>query len=69
MAKSKQYRIKALRVAMKMTQKELANRANISSAYLHDLENNNRGAKPETVERIANALGVSASMLVEQEAG
>ena len=48
-----------------MTQKELASRAMISPPYLHDLENNHRGAKPDTLERIASALSVNASDLTK----
>ena len=62
-------RIKVLREAQKLTQVELSGRAMISQPYLHDLENNKRGAKPETLQRIADALGVTVSDLMEQEAG
>lgn len=61
-------RIKKLRESKHMMQKDLAEIAMISRPYLHDLENNRRGAKPETYERIAAALGVSVSDLIEQEA-
>lgn len=57
-------RIKELREAQGMMQKELAEKANVSRPYLHDLENNRRGAKPETLQRIADALGVSAHDLI-----
>lgn len=62
-------RIKELRESKQMMQKDLAETAMISRPYLHDLENNRRGAKPETYERIAAALGVDVSDLLEQEAG
>ena len=62
-------RIKVLREAQKLTQVELSGRAMISQPYLHDLENNKRGAKPETLQRIADALGVTVSDLMEPEAG
>ena len=61
-------RIKPVRESKKMTQTELASKAMISQPYLHDLENNRRGAKPETYERIAAALEVPVSDLIEQEA-
>lgn len=61
-------RIKELREAKQMMQKELAESANISRPYLHDLENNRRGAKRETYERIAEALGVDVSELIERGA-
>ena len=47
-------------------QKDLAIAANISRPYLHDLENNRRGAKPETLQRIAEALGVTVDELTEK---
>lgn len=37
----------------------LAARAEVSAPYLLDLERGARGAKPETLERIAAALGVT----------
>lgn len=61
-------RIKPVRESKQMTQTELAAKAMISQPYLHDLENNRRGAKPETYERIAAALEVPVSELIEQEA-
>ena len=67
MANKQRYRIKAVRNALRIPQKELANKAGISQPYLHDLENNLRGAKPETLERVAGALGVNAELLIEQE--
>jgi DNA-binding XRE family transcriptional regulator len=39
-----------------MTQKALAEAANVSAPFLYDLENGNRNAKPETWLRIAEAL-------------
>ena len=59
-------RIKAIREARSMEQKELASRANISAPFLCDLENNRRGAKPETYQRIADALEVDVSELIEK---
>ena len=52
------YRIRELREEKQITQKELAIAANISRPYLHDLEYNRSGARPETLQRIADALGV-----------
>lgn len=57
------FRIKELRQAVDMSQKELADKAQVSTPFLCDLENNRRGAKPETLGRIANALGVAVSDL------
>ena len=61
------YKIRELRERLGIQQKELAERALISPPYLHDLENNRRGAKPETLQRIADALGVRVSELTEQK--
>lgn len=59
--------IKKIREFQRISQKNLAEAANVSQPYLHDLENNRRGAKPDTLMRIANALGVTASDLQEKE--
>lgn len=58
-------KIKALREQAGIQQKELAARAEISQPFLCDLENNRRGAKPETYQRIADALGVKVEDLKE----
>ena len=59
-------RIKALRIEKEITQKKLAETAMISQPYLFDLENNRRGAKPETLARIAEALGVTVDELFQK---
>ena len=56
-------RIKEIRKLKGLQQKELANQAGVTAPYLHDLENNRRGAKPETMQRIADALGVQVEEL------
>ena len=60
-------RIKELRISKGLQQKELADLANVSPPYLYDLENNRRGAKQETLERIASALGVEVDDLIVEE--
>lgn len=60
-------KIKQLREQIGMTQKELANLADISAPFLLDLERGNRGAKPETLKRIADALGVEVNDLSTDE--
>ena len=60
-------RIKELRKALKMTQCQLSEKAGVSQPYLLDLENNRRGAKTETYERIAEALGVTVEELVDSD--
>ena len=56
-------RIKEIREFCRMTQMELSTKAKISQPYLVDLENNRRGAKPETLQRIADAMGVQVADL------
>ena len=55
--------IKKMREERKLSQVQLAKLANISQPYLHDLENGARGAKPETLKRIADVLGVTVEEL------
>lgn len=62
-------RIKEIRERKGLQQKELAELVGLSAPYLHDLENDRRGAKPETLERIANGLGVTVMELTGKEAG
>ena len=62
-------RIKEIREKARMTQIELSIKAGISQPYLCDLEKNRRGAKPDTYQRIADALGVSITELVLQKVG
>ena len=63
-------RIKEIREANGMMQKDLAELVSVSPPYLHDLENNRRGAKPETLQRIADVLGVSVNdLIIEKDAG
>ena len=56
-------RIKELREKRGVSQKDLAVAANVSRPFLCDLEKNRRGAKPETMHRIADALGVTVAEL------
>lgn len=60
-------RIKEIRQTKGIMQKDLAEAAQISAPYLHDLELNARGAKPETLERIAKALNVNVSDLMTED--
>lgn len=59
--------IKQLREQRGMTQKALAQAANVSSPFMFDLENGNRNAKPETLQRIADALGCTVEELQNSE--
>lgn len=59
--------IKKVRESKHISQKWLAENANISQPYLYDLENNRRGATQETLQRIADALGVAVTELQPKE--
>ena len=56
-------RIKEVREMMRVSQNQLARSAGISQPFLCDLEKNRRGARPETMHRIADALGVTVADL------
>lgn len=62
-------RIKTVREERRMSQNELAKRAGISQPFIHDLENGNRNAKPETWRKIADALGCTVDALKEESDG
>lgn len=57
-------RVREIREAKKITQAELARRIGIHQPVLCDLEKGRHSATLQTVERIATALGVTASDLV-----
>lgn len=59
--------IKLIREQKGVTQKALAEAANVSSPFMYDLENGNRNAKPETWARIAAALGCTVNDLIERK--
>lgn len=59
-------RIREIRESLKLAQKELAEMVGISCPFLCDLEKNRRGAKPETYQRIAEALNVSVTELMQK---
>lgn len=58
-------RIKEVRLAKGIRQNELSVMVNVSQPYLSDLENNRRGAKPDTMKRIADAMKVPITELYE----
>ena len=59
-------RIKEIREMRRVSQSELARNAGVSQPFLCDLENNRRGAKPETYQRIADVLEVPVNELIEK---
>ena len=50
-----------------ITQAALAKATNLSQPYIHDLEKGNRGAKRETLIKIADFLGCELNELVESQ--
>ena len=56
-------RIKAIRNELHMKQQDLARAVGVSSPFMHDLENGNRNARPETMQKIADALGCTVEDL------
>lgn len=60
-------RIRAIRKIVGLSMKELALASDVSQPYLHDLELGARGAKPETWERIAAALGTTVEQIKGKE--
>lgn len=61
-------KIRKIRQMKGMMQKDLAAAAGVSRPYIHDLEIGARGAKKETMEKIAVALGVTVEELKEKGA-
>ena len=61
------YRIKEVREYRCFTQSYLALCAHVSQPYLSDLEHNRRGAKRETLERIARALNMPVDSLIKED--
>lgn len=59
-------RIKKVRQQKKIRQIDLARDAGVSQPFLSDLENNRRGAKVETMQRIADALGVKIKDIMKE---
>ncbi len=59
--------IKNYRKEKIMTQKELAEKANISRSYLADVENGRYNPSLDVLNSIANSLGVKTSDLLDNE--
>lgn len=57
-------RIRRQRVSNKMTQENLAEKANISVSFLGQIERGDRKPSLETVVNIANSLGVTVDQLL-----
>lgn len=52
-------RIRSLRLAQKMSQEDLSERANLGIKYIHNIENQKFNFKIETLEAVIEALGLS----------
>lgn len=61
------YRIRQLRKSLKITQSELAERANISASFLGHIERGSRVASLETLISLCNTLHVSPVFLLQDE--
>ncbi|SDF77525.1 helix-turn-helix domain-containing protein [Sporomusa acidovorans] len=59
--------IRELRKSMKLTQDELALKANISRSYLADVERNRYNPSINTLESIAKALGITSAEILARE--
>ena len=62
-------RITSLREDRGWTQKELADRAGISSAFVSDVENDKRNPSTDVLLRIAEALGASMDFIATGRTG
>ena len=60
------YNIRSLRKKSKLTQKELADKANISFRTIQNYENGLTPPSIKTIEKIALALGVSVERLISK---
>ena len=58
-------RIKARRLELEWTQEELCKKANISTGFLSDVENNKRSVSAETLLGLARVLSLSLDYLMK----
>jgi transcriptional regulator with XRE-family HTH domain len=59
--------LKRLRLAAKLSQEELAHRADMDRTYVSSLERGNYAATVDMLERIADALGVEPVELLHSD--
>ncbi|HWE92896.1 MAG TPA: helix-turn-helix transcriptional regulator [Tepidisphaeraceae bacterium] len=57
-------RLRVLRVAKEMSQEQLADAAGLHRTHVSLIERNHRSVRLESLERLANALGVEPSELL-----
>lgn len=60
-------KIKVFRGLTMLTQKELAEKANISRSYLADVENNRYNPSLDTLDKIISALGITKNDFFKDE--
>jgi transcriptional regulator with XRE-family HTH domain len=60
-------RLKTLRKAIGLTQQELADKVGVSRVYIQTLEANRRLPSMKLLERLAEALGVDVSELIQSQ--
>ena len=58
-------RVREKRIALNLSQEKLANMADIDRTYLPDIENGRRNVSLAIAEKIAKALNVSLTKLLE----
>src|ERR1700693_6113638 len=58
--------IKTKRTSMRISQEELAHRADLHRTYVSDLERGARNPSMDTIEKLAGAFQLSVSTLLEQ---
>ncbi|RHW16905.1 XRE family transcriptional regulator [Sphingomonas gilva] len=61
--------IRRLRQASGISQEELASRAQLHRTYISSVERRERNVSLENIFKIAQALGVPATVLLEDEGG
>lgn len=59
--------IKVLRMRNRLSQKELSDKSGVSAIAISRIELGKEKPRPETLEKIAEALGVTVSYLLEYE--
>ena len=59
-------RIKEIRLSKKLSQEKLGNLAEIDRTYMPDVERGERNISLVVAEKIANALGVKLSTMLEE---
>ena len=57
--------VKAWRIYLKLTQKEVAGKADITQAAFSQMENSKNNLKTSTLEKLAGAMGLSIEQLTD----